>query len=52
MRERGNIWATILYVDVKRVWSISSIQSDEGERQHMINDTVCKCRGFMKYTVS
>ncbi len=52
MRERGNIWAIILYVDLKCVWSISSIQSDEGGGQHMINDTVCECKGFMEYTVS
>ncbi len=48
MRERGHIWAMMLYVDVKGVWSI---QLDEGERQHMGNDTVCRCKGCMEYTV-
>ncbi len=42
------MWAMILYVDVKGVWSI---QLDEGERQHMSNDAVCRCKGCMEYTV-
>ena len=52
MKERGNIWAIILYVDVNGVWSISSILLDEGERQHVINDTVCECKEFIEYIVS
>ena len=38
----------MLYVDVKGLWSI---QLDMGERQHMSNDAVCRCKGSMDYTV-
>ena len=38
----------IVYVDVM---GVSSIQLDEGERQLMSNDSVCRCNGCMGYTV-
>ena len=50
-KNKAHAWATILFVDVKRVWSILGIQSDEGERQHMGNDAVCRCKGCIEYTV-
>ncbi len=51
MRERDYIWAIMLYVCVKGLWSISSIQLDDRERGYMGNDTVCRCKGFIEYTV-
>ena len=40
-----------VYVCVKGLWSISSIQLDDRERGYMGNDTVCRCKGFIEYTV-